>query len=231
MTFHGYWPEKGGLCPTGSFKDMEAVPTIQRMHDHNCRGSFVPAQVIRLEPSHFAVGRHTAYRRGRKRPRKTDLGASRKPRQRSVVVVEDGDYYDAKTVAKGIAAQLPGWQMEGSVHNVHGATALAASCLMLLYHWAFPTITSRASAAGRAPWHSRDGGPLIEAGLFEGPAPANMCLKAWNIIQFTTRGRLAATTSLPRIFLPKKLKCIRTTCSTKARLTDKSVPFTTSSRL
>ena len=31
VSFHGYWPEKGGICPTGSFKDMEAVPTIQRM--------------------------------------------------------------------------------------------------------------------------------------------------------------------------------------------------------
>ena len=35
-----------------------------------------------------------------------------------LVVVEDGDYYDAKTVAKGIAPHLDGWQMEGSVHNV-----------------------------------------------------------------------------------------------------------------
>ena len=32
--------------------------------------------------------------------------------------MEDGDYYDAKTVAKGIAPLLEGWQMEGSVHNV-----------------------------------------------------------------------------------------------------------------
>ena len=38
VCFHGHWPEKGGLCPTGSFKDMEAVPTIQRMHDHGCKG-------------------------------------------------------------------------------------------------------------------------------------------------------------------------------------------------
>ena len=38
IAFHGYWPEKGGLCPTGSFKDMEAVPTIQRMKDHSCKG-------------------------------------------------------------------------------------------------------------------------------------------------------------------------------------------------
>ena len=38
VTFHGYWPEKGAMCPTGSFKDMEAVPTIQRLHDHGCTG-------------------------------------------------------------------------------------------------------------------------------------------------------------------------------------------------
>ena len=31
VAFNGFWPEKGALCPTGSFKDMEAVPTIQRM--------------------------------------------------------------------------------------------------------------------------------------------------------------------------------------------------------
>ena len=38
VTYHGYWPEKGGLCPTGSFKDMEAVPTIQRLRDHSAKG-------------------------------------------------------------------------------------------------------------------------------------------------------------------------------------------------
>ena len=41
-----------------------------------------------------------------------------------VVVVEDGDYYDAKAVAKGIAKELTGWQMEGSVHNVARETVL-----------------------------------------------------------------------------------------------------------
>ena len=38
VTFHGHWPERGGLCPTGSFKDMEAVPTIQRLSDHDGQG-------------------------------------------------------------------------------------------------------------------------------------------------------------------------------------------------
>ena len=38
IAFHGYWPEKGGLCPTGSFKDMEAVPTLQRMKTTLAKG-------------------------------------------------------------------------------------------------------------------------------------------------------------------------------------------------
>ena len=38
VTFHGYWPEKNGLCPTGSFKDMEAVPTLIRLKEKNCEG-------------------------------------------------------------------------------------------------------------------------------------------------------------------------------------------------
>ncbi len=90
-----------------------------------------------------------------------------------LIVVEDGDYYDAKTVAKGIAAQLPGWQMEGSVHNVARRDGIGS--LML----------DAAFTIGRLPDHyfqGIGGGPgpigihemaerLIEAGLFEGPAP------------------------------------------------------------
>ena len=90
-----------------------------------------------------------------------------------LVVVEDGDYYDAKTVAKGIAAQLPGWQMEGSVHNVARRDGIGS--LML----------DAAFTIGRLPDHyfqGIGGGPgpigihemadrLIKAGLFEGPAP------------------------------------------------------------
>ena len=121
VTYHGYWPEKGGLCPTGSFKDMEAVPTIQRMHDHDCQGlicasagntarAFTHFCGLDGTPLIVVVGKDHA-KRIWARP-ENDAESVR------LVVVEDGDYYDAKTVAKGIAAQLPGWQMEGSVHNV-----------------------------------------------------------------------------------------------------------------
>ena len=90
-----------------------------------------------------------------------------------LVVVEDGDYYDAKTVAKGIAGQLPGWQMEGSVHNVARRDGIGS------------LMVDAAMTIGTLPDHyfqGIGGGPgpigihemavrLIDEGLFEGPAP------------------------------------------------------------
>ena len=176
VTFHGYWPEKGGICPTGSFKDMEAVPTIQRMHDHGCTGlicasagntarAFTHFCGLDGMPLLVVVGKDHAER----------IWARPENNAESVrlIVVEDGDYYDAKTVAKGLAAQLPGWQMEGSVHNVARRDGIGS--LML----------DAAFTIGRLPDHyfqGIGGGPgpigihemadrLIEAGLFEGPAP------------------------------------------------------------
>ena len=176
VTFHGYWPEKGGLCPTGSFKDMEAVPTIQRLRDHSAKGLICASAGNTARAfSHFCgldniplivvVGKDHADR----------LWARPENSAESVrlVVVEDGDYYDAKTVAKGIAAQLPGWQMEGSVHNVARRDGIGS------------LIIDAAMAIGQLPDHyfqGVGGGPgpigihemavrLIEEGLYEGPAP------------------------------------------------------------
>ena len=176
VTFHGYWPEKGGLCPTGSFKDMEAVPTIQRMHDHGCTGlicasagntarAFTHFCGLDNTPLIVVVGRDHAKRIWVRQ--ENDAESVR------LVVVEDGDYNDAKTVAKGIAAHLPGWQMEGSVHNVARRDGIGS--LML----------DAAFTIGRLPDHyfqGIGGGPgpigihemaerLVNEGLFEGPVP------------------------------------------------------------
>ena len=35
-----------------------------------------------------------------------------------VIVIEDGDYQDAKDVAKALGGMMPNWQLEGGVHNV-----------------------------------------------------------------------------------------------------------------
>jgi cysteate synthase len=176
VNFNGYWPEKGGLCPTGSFKDMEAVPTIQRLHDHGGKGLICASAGNTARAfSHFCgldgvplivvVGKDHADRLWA-RP-ENDAESIR------LVVVEDGDYYDAKTVAKGIAAQLPGWQMEGSVHNVARRDGIGS------------LIIDAAHTIGRLPDHyfqGIGGGPgpigihemaqrLIDAELFEGPVP------------------------------------------------------------
>ena len=176
VTFHGYWPEKGGLCPTGSFKDMEAVPTIQRLRDHGEKGiicasagntarAFTHFCGVSDTPLIVVVGKDHGNR----------VWARPENSARSVrlVVVEDGDYYDAKTVAKGIAPHLDGWQMEGSVHNVARRDGIGS------------LIIDAAYTIGRLPDHyfqGIGGGPgpigihemaqrLIDEGLFEGPAP------------------------------------------------------------
>ena len=176
VTFHGYWPEKGAMCPTGSFKDMEAVPTIQRLHDHGCTGligasagntarGFTHFCGLADMPLIVVVGKDHGHRIWTKAGHPTDSV--------KVVVVEDGDYYDAKNVAKGIAKELTGWQMEGSVHNVARRDGIGS------------LILDAAFTIGSMPEHyfqGIGGGPgpigvhemaerLIASGQFEGPAP------------------------------------------------------------
>ena len=176
VNFNGYWPEKGGLCPTGSFKDMEAVPTIQRLHDHGSQGLICASAGNTARAfSHFCGldGTPLIVVVGKDHGHRIWARPENNAESVRVVVVEDGDYYDAKTVAKGIAAQLPGWQMEGSVHNVARRDGIGS------------LIIDAAHTIGRLPDHyfqGIGGGPgpigvhemaqrLIDAGLFEGPVP------------------------------------------------------------
>ena len=176
VSFNGYWPEKGGLCPTGSFKDMEAVPTLQRLHDHNVKGlicasagntarAFTHFCGLDEMPLIVVVGFEHADR----------MWARPENNANSVhlVVVEDGDYYDAKNVAKEIGKQLNGWQMEGSVHNVARRDGIGS------------IIVDAAFTIGQLPDHyfqGIGGGPgpigihemaqrLIDEGIFDGPVP------------------------------------------------------------
>ena len=121
IAFHGYWPEKGGLCPTGSFKDMEAVPTIQRMKDHSCKGMICASAGNTARAfTHFCaednfplivvVADIHAHRIWLQKGMKMDSV--------KVVVVKDGTYQDAKDVAKELSKSLEGWQLEGGAHNI-----------------------------------------------------------------------------------------------------------------
>lgn len=176
VTFHGYWPEKGAMCPTGSFKDMEAVPTIQRLHDHGCTGlicasagntarGFTHFCGLADMPLIVVVGKDHGHRVWTKKGHPT---ASVK-----VVVVEDGDYYDAKTVAKGIAKELTGWQMEGSVHNVARRDGIGSLILDAAFTiGAMPVHYFQGIGGGPGPIGVHEMAErLIEAGQFEGPVP------------------------------------------------------------
>ena len=121
IAFHGYWPEKNGICPTGSFKDMEAVPTIQRMKDHSCKGMICASAGNTARAfTHFCaqdnfplivvvadIHAHRIWTH-----KTMDLDSVK------VVVVEDGTYQDAKDVAKELSKALDGWQLEGGAHNI-----------------------------------------------------------------------------------------------------------------
>ena len=121
VAFHGYWPEKDALCPTGSFKDMEAVPTIQRMKDHSCKGMICASAGNTARAfTHFCaednfplivvVADIHAHRIWVQKGMKMDSV--------KVVVVKDGTYQDAKDVAKALSKKLTGWQLEGGAHNI-----------------------------------------------------------------------------------------------------------------
>ena len=176
VTFHGYWPEKGGICPTGSFKDMEAVPTIQRLHDHGCKGlicasagntarGFTHFCGLAGMPLIVVVGKDHGHRIWTKAGHPTDSV--------KVVVVEDGDYYDAKTVAKAIAKKLTGWQMEGSVHNVARRDGIGSLLLDAAFTiGAIPEHYFQGIGGGPGPIGVHEMAErLIESGQFEGPAP------------------------------------------------------------
>jgi cysteate synthase len=90
-----------------------------------------------------------------------------------LIVIEDGDYYDAKVFSKKISQHLDSWQMEGGIHNVARRDGIGS------------LIIDAAFAIGELPAHyfqGIGGGPgpvgvhemanrLIEAEIFEGPVP------------------------------------------------------------
>ena len=51
-----------------------------------------------------------------------------------LIVVNDGDYYDAKLVSKQIAKKLSGWQLEGGIHNVARRDGIGSLILDAAYN-------------------------------------------------------------------------------------------------
>ncbi|MDY6932409.1 MAG: cysteate synthase, partial [Halobacteriota archaeon] len=119
ITFSGYFPEKGGNIKTCSFKELEAVPTLQRAHErargkilviasagNTSRGfsqisSSIDTPVITVVPSDYIDER---------------MWTTIEPKKVTLVAV-DGDYTDAIKVGTEIG-HLDGMIPEGGVKNV-----------------------------------------------------------------------------------------------------------------
>ena len=176
VTFHGYWPERGGMCPTGTFKDLEAVPTIIRLKENGCKGVICASAGNTARAFSYFCGLENfplIVIVGKDHAERVYLPANHPNKSIKMIVIEDGDYYDAKVFSKNISQHLDSWQMEGGIHNVARRDGIGS------------LILDAAFTIGELPRHyfqGIGGGPgpvgvhemsnrLVDAGIFKGPVP------------------------------------------------------------
>ncbi|MEQ9104155.1 MAG: cysteate synthase [Rhodothermales bacterium] len=175
ISFHGFWPERAADCPTTTFKDMEAVTTLQRLRDHDVPG-LICASAGNTARAFAHFGGLDAY------PillvvAEKHLGRLWVPKGHpvdsvSIIGIKDGDYNDAIEVTSRIL-EVGGWRREGGVHNVARRDGIGS------------LILTATEAIGQLPTHYFQGvgggpGPIgvhemalraIEAGFADGPVP------------------------------------------------------------
>ncbi len=175
ISYHGYWPERGGNCPTTTFKDMEAVTTLQRLQDHN-----VPGLIC---SSAGNTARAFAYFGGlaeypillivaEKHLKRLWVPKGHPTSSVKVIGIKGGDYGDANEVTSQIM-EIGGWRREGGVHNVARRDGIGSLIL---------TATEAIGALPKHYFQGVGGGPgpigvhemaqrAIEAGFASGPVP------------------------------------------------------------
>ena len=120
ITFNGYWPEREADMRTCSFKELEALPTMQRLREKGSEDNLVVASAgntgrafayvasLVRGPGPSSWYRPTSW---------TGYGSPNiEPRGGPLVAVE-GDYCDAIRLSDKIAG-LPGFVPEGGARNV-----------------------------------------------------------------------------------------------------------------
>jgi len=121
ISFSGYWPEKKAACPTCTFKDLEAAPTVQRLIDSGDESILVVASAGNTGKA-FA---HVSMVTGRQVALFVPVSCFEKlwlPRHDPdggglFVVGVRGDYADAIELADRLA-KLPCFVPEGGARNV-----------------------------------------------------------------------------------------------------------------
>lgn len=130
ITFSGYWPERDALLPTCSFKELESLPTTQRLLERgredilvvasagNTARAFAYTSSLCGQPLVLCVPRSAL-------PKLWLPG--REPLNTCTVAV-DGDYFDAIRLGEALASR-PGFVPEGGARNVARRDGMATVML------------------------------------------------------------------------------------------------------
>lgn len=175
ISFHGYWPERGGACPTTTFKDLEAVTTLQWLKDHGVPG-LLCSSAGNTARAFAYFGGLAAYPvlliLAEKHLRRLWVPEDHRTDSIRVLGIKGGDYGDASEVTSKIL-ESGGWIREGGAHNVARRDGIGTLLLTAV------------ESIGRMPEHYFQGvgggpGPIgvhemakrvISAGLADGPEP------------------------------------------------------------
>lgn len=211
ISFHGYWPEMGANCPTTTFKDMEAVTTLQRLVDHNVPGlicssagntarSFAYFGGLAGFPILLIVAEKHLDRLWVPKNHPTDSV--------KVIGIRGGDYGDANEVTSKIM-EVGGWRREGGVHNVARRDGIGSLLLTAIEAMGgMPKHYFQGVGGGPGPIGVHEmAGRAIQAGFASGPLPrqhlsqnAEFCLvhDAWQKRTFELEP--ASEAVHPRVF-------------------------------
>lgn len=129
ISFSGYWPERGALMKTCSFKDLEAPPTMQRLRERGDDPTLTVASAGNTARAFANVASMTGQDLVLVVP---ESGLSRLwttvPRGSISLVGVRGDYYDAIQIGEKIAS-MPGFVGEGGARNIARRDGMATVML------------------------------------------------------------------------------------------------------
>ncbi len=120
ISFSGFWPERGALMKTCSFKDLEAPPTMQRLREQNDVSTLVVASAGNTARAFAHVASVTGQRLVLVVPESSLhrlwITGTTNPENISLIGSK-GDYFDAIQIADKISAQ-EGFVPEGGARNI-----------------------------------------------------------------------------------------------------------------
>ncbi len=129
ISFNGYWPERGGLIQTCTFKELEAIATMQ--YARGCKTRLVVASAGNTANAFAYIGSREGFPVVLIVPKKCLCDVSVPEMDPSIVktiILEDGDYSDAISLAEKLSRR-EGFTYEGGARSIARRDGLATVLL------------------------------------------------------------------------------------------------------